>query len=650
MRFSMLIAACSILCTPALADVKLPAVIGDHMVLQRETEAPVWGWAMPGEEVRVRSDWGARVDAVTSADGRWSARIATPRAGGPHSISFEAESGVARVEDVWIGEVWVCSGQSNMEWPLAQSEAGADEIAAADWPGIRVFDVQRAFSAAPLADCEGTWKVCSPETIAGFSAVGYYFGRELHTELGVPIGLIGTNWGGTLAEAWTSEATLARREDFRAALAATRMAREQPEAIEAAHADQTAEWWRMAAERDAGSGAGAWHAAELEDSDWDLMELPQPWEQAELAFDGFVWFRKSFELSHEWTTRAALLELGPIDDMDTCWLNGRRVGGLEGTGHWTTPRAYAIEPGILHAGRNVVCVRVLDTGGAGGLTGKPEQLVLRRDGDAGAVSLAGAWRYRTGAPASELPRWPSSQAFYQNSPTALFNGMLAPLIPFAIRGAIWYQGESNRERAQQYRTLFPAMIADWREHWGQGDFPFYFVQIAPFAYDGDRGEAAELREAQALASRVERTGMAVTMDVGNPADIHPRDKRTVGKRLSLWALARTYGRDDIECSGPVYRSTSVEGNTIRLSFEHVGDGLLVRNGPLKNFTIAAADRVFVEAQARIDGDSILVSSEEVAAPVAVRFAWGAADESNLFNSAGLPASSFRTDDWPGVAR
>ena len=365
------LAACAVLCTPAFADVKLPAVIGDHMVLQRETEAPVWGWAVPGETVRVRAGWGAQAEVVAGADGRWSARLATPAAGGPFSISFEAGSGAAKVEDVWIGEVWICSGQSNMEWPLAESEAGADAIAAADWPGIRVFDVQRAFSVSPLADCEGTWRVCSPETIAGFSAVGYYFGRELHAELGVPIGLIGTSWGGTVAEAWTSEATLARLEDFRPALEAARLAREQPEVVEAAYADQLAEWWRRAAERDAGSADGAWHTAELEDSDWELMELPQPWEQARLDFDGLVWFRRSFELEHGWDAHAATLELGPIDDMDTCWINGRRVGGLEGAGHWSTPRSYAVEPGILHAGRNVVCVRVLDTGGAGGLTGEP---------------------------------------------------------------------------------------------------------------------------------------------------------------------------------------------------------------------------------------------------------------------------------------
>ena len=228
--------------------------------------------------------------------------------------------------------------------------------------------------------------------------------------------------------------------------------------------------------------------------------------------------------------------------------------------------------------------------------------------------------------------------------------MLAPLIPFAIRGAIWYQGESNRERAHQYRALLPAMIADWRRSWGQGAFPFYFVQIAPFDYDGDRGEAAELREAQLLSTRVENTGMAVTMDVGDPDDIHPGDKRTVGQRLSLWALARTYGRDDVECTGPVYRSMSVEGKSVRLRFDHVGDGLLVRNGPLKHFTVAGADRVFVEARARVDGGSIVVSSDAVTDPAAVRFCWGAADESNLFNSAGLPASSFRTDDWPAVSR
>jgi len=636
----------------ARADVRLPALLADHMVLQRETEAALWGWAEPGETVSVRPSWSeVTATAVAGADGRWRLSVATPAAGGPHAITVTGANETV-LSDVLIGEVWICSGQSNMEWPLSAAKDAQAELAAATHPRLRLFDVRNAIALEPRADCEGAWSACTPESAAGFSAVGYFFGRELSAELDLPVGLIGTSWGGTVAEAWTSEGTLNRMPDFAAALAAVAREREDPAGAAARQREALRDWWDELARKDRGSGEEDWSKPSYDDASWSLMELPRLWEAAGLeGFDGVVWFRRALDLPAGWAGRELELELGPIDDMDTTWFNGERVGGHEQAGLWQTPRRYTVPAALVREGRNVVAVRVVDTGGAGGFDG--QALCARPAGGAQGqeVSLAGRWSFRVGAKMGDLRPLPANQAgFHQNSPTALYNGMIAPLVPFAIRGAIWYQGESNRTRAHQYRTLFPAMIADWRAHWGRGDFPFYFVQIAPFGYGGDRGEAAELREAQMMALAVPNTGMAVTMDIGETGDIHPRDKQAVAHRLALWALARTYGRAGLECSGPVFRSMRVVDREVRLAFDHAASGLVARGGELTHFTLAGADKRFVPARARIEGDAVVVWNERVLAPLSVRYAWGAADQPNLFNGAGLPAPSFRTDDWPGITR
>ena len=645
---------------PAGADVELPAVIADHMVLQQELDAPIWGSAAPGEAVRVRADWlTEEVTTEADADGNWMVRLRTPEAGGPHSITITGGNTIT-LEDVMIGEVWVCSGQSNMEFAVESTGPGYPgvdnyllDIGSADFPDIRLFNVANSVALEPRTDCTGTWARCSPDTVRGFSAVAYFFGREIHFETGVPIGLIGSNWGGTPAEAWTSAEFLGAMPDFADGLARVAEARTEAADIEERQQTALAAWWAGLAQKDAGSQPGRWMSAEFADEAWDEMVLPVKWEDTELGdFDGIVWFRKAVEIPAAWAGRDLVLELGPIDDMDTTWFNGARIGGFEEAGYWTTERRYTIPASAVKPGRNVIAVRAFDSGGAGGLWGDAQQLTLApsdADGEE-AVPLAGPWRYRPGAALSDLPPWPSVSRPDQNSPTTLFNGMIAPLIPFAIRGAIWYQGESNRSRAHQYRTLFPTMIHSWRAAWGQGDFPFYFVQIAPFGYGGDEGQAAELREAQLMTLAVKNTGMAVTMDIGNADDIHPTNKHDVGKRLALWALAKTYGREDLVYSGPIYRSHAVEGAAIRMSFAHVGGGLVAEGGELTHFTIAGSDQVFVPARAVIDGDTIVVASDTVPHPIAVRYGWGPADAPNLFNAAGLPASSFRTDAWPGLTQ
>jgi sialate O-acetylesterase len=459
----------------ARADVRLPKIFGDHMVLQQKTDAAVWGWAEADEEVTV-SLGEAKVTAKAGADGKWQVKLATPAAGGPHELVVKGKNEI-RLTDVLVGEVWIASGQSNMEWTIKASTNAAEEIKNANHPSIRMIKVGRNPSDKPLEDFEfvpngsttSGWAVCTPETAPSFSAVGFFFARKLSTELGVPVGVVSSNWGGTIAEAWTSHETLAA------------------------------------------------------DTEW----------------------------------------FGPI----------------------------------LERGKE----------------------------------------FKAGDP---------------NQPSVLYNSMVQPLVPLSIRGAIWYQGESNVGRAEQYAKLFPAMIADWRKSFGQGDFPFLFVQLAPYKYDKAKstGQLPELWEAQlkTLAASP-NTGMCVTTDIATLNDIHPPNKQDVGLRLALWALATTYNKSDLAYSGPLYDSMAVEGNKIRIKFKHAAGGLTAHGDkPLSHFTIAGDDQKFVPAMAEIDGETLLVSSPDVPKPAAVRFGWDDWAEPNLFNKADLPASPFRTDSFPMV--
>jgi sialate O-acetylesterase len=630
------------------ADVTLPALIGDNMVLQRETQVALWGWAQPGEHVQVRAEWAdAAVEAVSDDRGHWRVGVDTPGAGGPYTLTVAGDT-VVTLKNVMIGEVWLCSGQSNMEWGVSASLRAESEIASARFPSIRLFTVPNRKSLHPRNDCQSQWLECTPETVAEFSAVGYYFGRTLHGELDVPVGLISADWGGTPIEAWMSEGALGVFAEFDDTLQIVRALRDpntRGDVIQAM--DQR--WWDGLDDPGPDTPGIGWTETGHPDNDWSTMHLPGSWSQAGLGkFDGIIRFRKTIELPASWDGRPAGLDLGPIDDRDDVWVNGAHVGGTREAGRWKVPRQYDVPPGVLRTGANVIAVRALDTGGTGGINGRPEQMVLKPADESGLepISLSGEWRYLVGTAASNLPPLPSTVGLDKNTPTVLYNGMIAPLVSFGMRGVIWYQGESNRLRPTQYRQLFPALIGQWRGDWGLGDFPFYFVQIAPFRYDNDRGEAAELREAQLTALATPHTGMVVTTDIGNPHDIHPRNKQEVGRRLALWALAGEYGQPDLVHSGPIYRSMTVEGRSIRIAFDQVAGGLVCSGATLTHFQIAGQDRRFVEATARIDGDGVVVSSPDIPDPVAVRFAWDAAPEPNLFNADGLPASPFRTDDWP----
>jgi sialate O-acetylesterase len=630
------------------ADVRLPGIFGDNMVLQRDAQVAVWGWAGPGERVRVQPGWDS--DGVETAGdewGHWLVSVQTLDAGGPYTLTVAGDTTVT-LENVMVGEVWLCSGQSNMEWKVADTDGAREAIAAADEPSIRLCTVPNRRSLHPRIDCRARWVQCTPETVAGFSAVGYFFGRTLHEALDVPIGLISADWGGTPIEAWMSEDAIAEFGEFAPTLQIIEALRDPARRRDVVEA-MDRKWWDNLDLLGPDAPGREWTGVGFRDDGWRTMRLPATWGPDDLGgFDGIARFRKAFPLPALWGGRPATLELGPIDDRDDTWVNGVHVGGMRAPGCWNTPRRYNVPAGVLRPGLNVIAVRVYDTGGLGGINGQPEQMVLTpaEGSDLMPISLAGEWRYRAGTPASTLPPLPSTVGVSQNTATVLYDGMIAPIVPYGIRGVVWYQGESNRRRPEQYRRLFPALIVQWRDAWGLGDFPFYYVQIAPFRYGGDRGEAAALREAQLRTLAVPGTGMVVTTDIGDPDDIHPRNKQEVGRRLALWALAKTYGRSDVEPSGPIYRSMTVEGNAIRIAFDHVGGGLACHGPALTDFRIAGRDQAFFDATARIDGDTVIVSSPQVPQPVAVRFGWEAAPEPNLFNADGLPASPFRTDAWP----
>ncbi len=625
----------------------LHPLFSDNMVLQRELPVPIWGWSTPGHRVRVTLE-GRKGEAVADAQGKWMLRLGPFPAGGPYSMVVDEEpKRVVTIKNVLIGDVWIASGQSNMEMGIGGVNNARAEIERGDFPKIRLFTVAKRTAIEPQELVDGQWAVCSPEALqkTGFSAVAYFFGRDIHKDVKVPIGLIHSSWGGTVAEAWTSAEALKAIADFHPALSALEHARDDMKRGVNGYELRMDAWWRKI---DPGSAEGmGWADPALDDSTWKTINLPERLEDAALPdFDGVVWFRKEIELPDDWAGKDAILHLGPVDDIDTTFVNGKKVGS---TDEWDVPRRYRVARSVLKPGRNVIAVRAFDMQGAGGIYGRPDELKLERVGgrDPATISLVGPWRFKASAPKDQVAPKPERLDGNPNAVAALYNGMIAPLVPFAIKGAIWYQGESNVGRAVQYRTLLPTMIADWRARFHVGEFPFMIVQLANFLGTNPepRDSAwAELREAQWLATKaVPKAGLAVAIDIGEAADIHPRNKQDVGRRLALAALALAYGGKK-EYSGPTYRDMIIEGNRVRLRFDHVGGGLVAKGGgKLTGFAVAGADRRFVWADARIDGDEIVLSARGVEKPTAVRYAWADNPICNLTNKAGLPAVPFRTD-------
>lgn len=640
-----------ILTSAVWADVKLPAIFGDHMVLQQNESVTVWGWAEPGEKVSVKGSWSSSAKSTkANKDGTWSVKMKTPKAGPTVSLTVSGANEIV-INDILLGEVWLCSGQSNMEYTPAMlgDEQNLKAVAESTNPQIRLFSVEDKFSVKPEDDCAGTWQLCNPDTVKDFSAIGYYYGKKLNDELGVPVGLISSNWGGTVAEAWTRDEALEPFEQFSSALSYLKDPESTKEQLEKDYAVSLAQWEKQVAEIDPGTQEG-WYQKAIDETGWTEMKQPQRWSDSDTElrdFDGIVWFRRTTNLPPTWARIDLEMNFGPIDDIDTVWVNGVKIGST--TQSWTTPRKYIIPASALTVGPNVIAVRIIDNQGDGGFTSNdPNDM---RIGPIGApanrsATLANTWKYKIST-RNRAPDAPKSGVYTdQNTPTALYNGMIAPLTPFRIAGVIWYQGESNCSFPILYRKLFPAMIKDWRKQWKISNLPFYYVQIAPYDY-GSTTSSQALREAQMMTlDAVKNVGMAVTMDIGAENNIHPTNKTDVGDRLARWALAKTYKKKDIVYSGPVYDKMKTKEGKIVITFDYDDGGLVAKGGGLTDFQIAGEDQVFVPAKAVIDGDTVVVSSDAVKDPVAVRYGWSNWVEGSLFNKAGLPASSFRTDDWP----
>ena len=646
----------------ARAQVKLQPLFTDNMVLQQQADVPIWGEDKAGKKVTVTTSWDKRKHTTTTAaNGKWKVSVATPKAGGPYSITI-SDGKTVRLNNVLIGEVWLCSGQSNMEMPIVgwgNDYFEAEHKDADNHPNIRLLQLNLVASMTPdnhFTARNNGWTVCNYTNLAPFSATAYFFGRDLEKHLNVPIGLIQTCWGGTVAEAWTGKESLELDPDFTKGLKnLSEMSASKENAMKKYEADKL-QWQKNVDSKDAGmkNGKAVWAAPGFNDKSWMTMKVPGLFSQNGLEkFDGLVWFRHTVDIPSSMKGKALTLRLGSVDDIDVTYFNGVRIGQTEG---WAKERVYQIPARLVKAGRNVIAVRNLDTGGDGGLYGKTEQFRLTADGQKGAekgtqeINLSGEWRYKVSTGMQELPAMPANPHGNPNLPTVLYNAMINPLIPYTIKGAIWYQGEANASRAYQYRDLLPLMINDWRSRWGYR-FPFYIVQLANFMARHDHPTEsawAELREAQALTTNLDNTGVSCTIDIGMEKDIHPSNKQDVGHRLALIARAKTYGQN-VEFSGPLYKSYEIMGHCIRIHFDHTTGGLKTNDDrPVTGFAIAGPDHVWHWATATIDGNSVIVSSDKVKFPVAVRYAWADNPACNLYNGANLPAFPFRNDCWNGV--
>lgn len=631
--------ALALLSSVVHAEVRLANIFTDHAVLQRNKPIAVWGWARPGEPVRVQLG-SERGKTVADAQGQWRVVLKARKAGGPFELRVRGDNRII-LRDVVIGEVWLASGQSNMQWSLAQSQGGPEEVARSAQPLIRHFTVARAVSLKPLADVGSTgWAVAGPERSGEFSAVGYHFAKRLHAELKVPIGIINNAWGGTHVETWISRAALGARPEYGVealpADAAGYLGRYRQRMTDIAQS------WQKGLPMPAAGQQPDWQSPSLDDKAWPSLLVPKAWEEQGLdEFDGVVWYRREVVLTEEQASGAAVLHLGTIDDREVTWVNGQQVGS---SNDWDAVRRYALPAGLLRAGRNVIAVRVQDDGGGGGFYG--EDAGVRLETAAGVLPLHGPWRARVEGIVVKNQPGPN------DLPTLLFNGMVHPLLNYGLRGVIWYQGESNVARAEQYTRSFPLLIQDWRRQWHTPDMPFYYVQLAsflPLEKNTLKGSTwAELRDAQRQTLSLKRTGMVVATDVGDANDIHPRDKRTVGERLARHALRNDYGQRSLQANGPVFRTVRASGGHLVAEFAEVGRGLAVRGGGgLQGFAVADASQQFVAAQARIEGNTVVVSSPLVSQPVALRYGWvDNPEQANLVNADGLPASPFRSDAWP----
>lgn len=640
---------------------RLANLFTDHAVLQRHTPVPVWGWTTPKQRVQVTL---GPYTAMTRAgeDGKFLARLPPMPAGGPHELQATTPEGErASIKDVMVGEVWICSGQSNMEWTVKDVPFDPATLTEADTL-VRSLKVPQRTLLGRATDVDACWQAADPSTVRDFTAVGFFFARRLSRELGVAVGLLNASWGGTRIEAWISREELMRHEwtrgevkRYEATVSSTNywtrfddLDPDDPAWIEKIR--------QMSYPRDPDNIGfrNGWADTECADAAWKPVALPGAWVRFGHDTNGVFWFRRTIMIPPEWAGKELRLGIGAVDKQDTTYFDGVNVGAtgkdLEEQ-HWCVPRVYTVPGRLVKHGRATIAVRAYSFLYEGGMIGPREQMFIQpADGSGQPIRLDGEWRMKIEHDFGKVSAVGSQSYGPGNpqTPSILNDNMIQPLVPYAIRGATWYQGESNEGIAAEYGWMLRAMISDWRRAWGEGDFPFLTVQLANFRVPAPFNAAstwAVVREEQLRSLQLPDTGVAVAVDIGDETDIHPRNKQDVGWRLAQWALARTYGKHIVP-SGPLYRDYVIEGDAIRLRFDHVGGGLVSKDGDLRTFVIAGGSKVFKPAEARIEDDTLVVRSKDVPEPVAVRYAW--ADNPagcNLCNRDGFPASPFRTDAW-----
>ena len=644
LRHLLAVAVLSLSTGAAWGGIVLPSYFTDNMVLQQHALLKMKGQAAPSSDVTVKVGWTKKTySAVSQADGSFLVEIPVPSAGGPYVITLTDGTDELRLQNVLVGEVWFCSGQSNMEMPLAgwgKVLNYEEEIAHADYPEIRLLQVKKTMAYSPAAQVEmnhGGWNECRPSAVPDFSALAYFYARGLWEKLHVPIGVIDCTWGGTPAESWTSYETLARLDGFQEKIEEIRLNGFKKEALMAAY-EEDMRWWEMGfLSQDAGyrlnkpSWACSYHDA------WEKMPVPGNWEAKALpGFDGVVWYQVGMDVPAGWEGHDVALSLGCMDDENVVFFNGHKIG--EGKGYATFCK-YLIPSALVRAGKNVLTVRITDFGGEGGFRSRPEDLYAEAAGMR--VPLSGNWAYHVGMGIEDIPAKPVSP---ENSgfPSVLYNGMVHAMTDFPIKGVIWYQGEENTKRADSYAPLFQSLIADWRMQWGY-DFPFYFVQLAGYMQPREvqlDSQWAALREAQAEALHLSNTGMVTAIDIGDIYDIHPKNKQEVGRRLAALSLARTYGKGKYHM--PVCVDYTVDGDALVLAFDAK---IMAKGDEVKGFILKDANGMYYPAQAEIgkDGKSVILRSKEVRIPIAARYSWADCPNGNLYGELGYPVGPFRTD-------
>lgn len=635
-------------------ELSLNPLFSDHMVLQQQEDVAVWGAANPMEKISISGSWGQEITGAAGASGNWQLNLPTPKAGGPFQVIITAENQTITLKDVLIGEVWLASGQSNMEMPLEgflprePVDNYQEEVVNANYDQIRYFDVTRAIETSPVETPIGQWNVTNSDNANKFSAAGYFFARRLHKELGVPIGVITSTWGGTPVESWMSKRKIKSLAEF-------------PEALETLQEENISvftNWYAKFNSQKTPVTPEDWASIDLEDTIFSAADFDDSkWKKAATAAmvedlpivlaDGVYWFRKSVMINDISSDYKINITEG-IDDMDDFFVNGEKVGST--VGH-ITPRSYTIPKTVLTKGENSFAFRVIDTGGGGGFM---SEINLVNNTSTEKTNISKDWHFKqtAGIKGSKLiqfhknpealenpPVGIESYSLNSHTPTVLYNGMINPLIPYNIKGAIWYQGESNVGREEQYLKLFPGMIEDWRERWNS-DFSFYFVQIAPYTYGNELSPG--LRDAQRKSLKTLKTGMAITMDIGLSKSIHPGNKQDVGSRLAQLALANDYDKD-IVASGPLYKEHTIKGNKLIIEFDYSGSGLMAKESIVTGFEIAGADKKYIPASASLNGNTIEVSAKGISKPKYARYAWKDYIVGTLFNQEGLPASSFTTE-------